>query len=124
MVRERETASGMLARQEREREMFLVDQVKRLDDAKFGWELPMDFRVKHAYTGGIGLPILEVTREELSSGELSLILHPQRGLLLVNHEGQVCKYTAEECVPEWFFREIEQKVNETLASLQAAKVPA
>ena len=117
MVGERETAVDMFKRQQREREIFLVEQARRLNDAGFDWDLPVEFRVKHALVGIGGLPIVEVTREELSSGGLSIILHHQRGLLLVNKEGQVGEYPTED-VPRWLFGIIEQNVNETLAELQ------
>ena len=122
MAGEREKASEMLVRHERELRQFVVDQAKRLDDAGFDWDLPMEFRVKHALTGG-GLPIVDATREELLSGEFSIILHPSRRLLLVDCEGHAGEYRAEY-IPIRLFGEIEQKVNETLASLQVAKVPA
>lgn len=112
------TVDQLFKKQEEERAAWVRSQIKRLNEAGFDWYLTMDFKVKHAYTGGIGLPIVEATREELSLGGLSTILHPQRGLLLVNYEGQVSNYT-RRYISEDLFREIEQKVDETLAELQA-----
>ena len=87
MAGERETASAMFERQERERELFLVDQARRLEDAGFDWVVPKDFAERQNY-GGRGLVIRDSSGEGVISQRISKVLKPDGGLVLVIASGQ------------------------------------
>ena len=119
MAGERETASAMFERQERERELFFVDQARRLEDAGFDWVVPKDFAERQNY-GGRGLVIRDSSGEGVISQRISKVLKPDGGLVLVIASGQEISIGSFISVtgPN-FFTEVEKRVNETLARLQA-----
>lgn len=123
MTSERNEALVMLARQEREREEFILDQIQRLIDAGFDWKLPDAFRMQQSYKGKKGLVIRDESCEELPSRRWSIILHPKKKLLNVSGNGEELAYPGGS-LPMWFYTTVEEKVKETLAGLHAAKVPA
>jgi len=117
MVAERSEATEMLRRHEQERKQFFLDQAKILIDVNFDYKPPVEFGWKHNYDGQ-GLVIIDTSRKNLLAGGSSIILHPERGLLSVNYNGQSTEYPGDN-VPSWLFIKVEKKVNETLAGLQA-----
>ena len=123
MTNERNEALVMLARQEHEREQFILDQIQRLIDEGFDWKLPDAFRTQQSYKGKKGLVIRDQSCEELPNSRWSIILHPKKKLLNVSGNGEESAYPSSK-LPMWFYTTVEEKVNETLASLQVAKVPA
>jgi len=119
MAGERETASAMFERQERERELFLVDQARRLEDAGFDWVVPKDFAERQNY-GGRGLVIRDSSGEGVISQRISKVLKPDGGLVLVIASGQeISTGSFISITGSNLFTEVEERVNGTLASLQA-----
>ena len=121
MAGEIETASDMFARQERERDLFLVEQAERLDDAGFGWELPERFCERLSYQGKC-LVIRDNSERDVVIERASTVFSKEGKLFTLGPHGVVIPHETHNYVE--FYGLVEQRVNETVAGLQAVKVPA
>jgi len=117
MAGERETAADMFKRQEREREQFLVDQAKRLDNADFDWELPQRF-CERLSCDGKGLVVHDNSENKVKIERASTIFSPKGNLFTISGHGLRIHHQTHDYYIESYSL-VEQRVNETLADLQA-----
>jgi len=118
---DRETAASIFQRQEREREMFFVDLARLLDDADYDWKLPESFMKRLEYDGngilsGEGLIIRDDTEKDVPIERASIVFSRKGNLFTMGRHGVIIPHQTHDY--EDIFSLVEQKVNETLATLK------
>lgn len=127
MTREIETADKMFERQRVERQAFLSDLVRRLDEEGYNWELPEDF-VRRKYYDGRGLLLHNASDWR----DYSIVLSPdelegQKGkIILISFEGDTRELhlSEGEVFTHGWIAAAERETNKAIAELQNTQIPA